>query len=75
MRIRRIRLALPAHMKTTATADARVIAEAIAGALGSGDAPARLSLTVDGHGRPARHLTHDVALSARQAAHSRPVKG
>lgn len=75
MKIRRIRLSLPASMKTTATAEARVIAEAIARGLPADGAPARLSVAVDGLGRPARHMAHDLTLATRRSVRARPVKG
>jgi hypothetical protein len=71
MRILRARLILPPRMKPTAPADARQIAETVARELQrhGAAAPARLAIRADGHGRPSRHLKHDlVAQTARAVA-------
>lgn len=62
MRILRARLVLPPRMKPTAAADARRIAETVARELHrhGAAAPARVALRTEGHGRPARHLEHDL---------------
>ncbi len=76
MRIRRIRIALPPRMKGTAAADARLIAETIATALhGSSAGGAPLRIAVDGAGRPARHLTHDLVGAAGRAARTSGREG
>lgn len=72
MRIRRARLVLPSRMKATAATEARQIAETVARELfHHGAAPARLSLRVDGHGRPSRHLEHDLVGQTDRAVGAR----
>jgi hypothetical protein len=73
MRIRHVRLVLPARMKPNARLDARRIAETVAAELaGQGAAaPARLELQVDGRGRSSRHLRHDLVARTGRAAAAR----
>ena len=68
MRIRRIRLVLPARMRPVADAEARHIAGTVAQALaGHGSVHGPLRIEVPGGGRPARHLAHDIAGAATRA--------
>jgi len=71
MRIRRIRLVLPARMKPRAGAEARLIAEAAAEALSNGGA-VNGPLIVQGAGRSGATLATEV--SARIAT-AGPTKG
>ncbi len=71
MRIRRIRLVLPARMKPRAGADARLIAEAAAEALANGGA-VNGPLIVPGAGRTGAALATEI--SARIAT-AGPYKG
>ena len=69
MRIRHVRLVLPARMKPNARLEARRIAETVAAELaghGAG-APARLALQVDGRGRSSRQLRHDLLARTARA--------
>ncbi|MXP65359.1 hypothetical protein E0493_18585 [Roseomonas sp. M0104] len=60
MRIRRLRLVLPARLAPTATQDARRIAEAAGAALAGAEAPpGRIAVTLPGLGRPAAALAAD----------------
>lgn len=62
MRIRRVTLTLPAHMKDTAAHDARRIAEALAHeAYRQGACPP--SIAIDGHGQTGAVLAQRVALA------------
>jgi len=57
MRIRRLRLVLPARLGPTAVPDARRIAEAAGAALADVEAPTgRIAVTLPGLGRPAAAL-------------------
>lgn len=77
MKILRARLVLPPRMKPTAAADARQIAETVARELSrhGAAAPARLALRADGHGRPARHLEHDLVVQTGRAVGARRWEG
>ena len=73
MKIRRIRLVLPPRMRHSAGADARTIADAVAGTLakgGSVDGPLRVE--VAGAGRPANHLRAGLAHAVNRALGARP---
>lgn len=62
MRITRMRIALPARLRKSATHDGRAIAEAVATALaGTETRETRIAVEVPGAGRPASALAHRVA--------------
>ncbi len=66
MRIRRMRLILPARMRDTAQLDAREIAKAAAHTLEStGVAKGQVHIRVEGHGRPAAFIAADVKRALR----------
>ena len=68
MRIRRIRLVLPPRMRHGADGEARHIAETVAQALAENpSASGPLRIEVQGGGRPARHMAHDLAGAATRA--------
>jgi hypothetical protein len=68
VRIRRIRLVLPPRMRHDADGEARHIADTVARALANcPGAPGPLRIEVNGGGRPARHMTHDIASAATRA--------
>ena len=69
MRIERLRIVLPARLRHTAPEAARAIAEQIAfGLTGVEAPPARLSIRLDGQGRPAPLLATAVGRAAPGAA-------
>lgn len=68
MRILHARFLLPARMKTMAPLEARQLAEAVAQELyRHGQAPARLSIQLDGLGRPTRQLAKDLGRQTARA--------
>lgn len=76
MRILCARLVLPARMKPMAAGEARQIAETVARALHrQGTASPHLSIRVDGLGRPATHLQHDLAAQTARAVAARRREG
>jgi hypothetical protein len=76
VRIRRIRLVLPPRMRHGADGEARHIAETVAQALAANpSASGPLRIEIQGGGRPARHMAHDLAAAtyAVRAAARREV--
>lgn len=69
MRIRHVRLVLPARMKPTAALEARHIAETVALELSrhGAAAPARFAFQVEGRGRSSRHLRHELVAQTGRA--------
>jgi hypothetical protein len=61
MRIRRIRIILPARLKASAARDGRAIAEAAAGALAGGGRPPAGPVLIDGAARTAQGLAMETA--------------
>ncbi len=62
MKIKHVRLVLPARLKSSAQVDARMIAEAAAGALRGQDVPdGAISVQVSSHGRPTQAVAGEVA--------------
>jgi hypothetical protein len=69
VKVRRINLVLPARLRHSAHGDAREIAAAVAQALSrQGAVSGPLRIEVAGAGRPARHMTHDIAAAMHRAA-------
>jgi hypothetical protein len=67
MRIKRVRLVLPARMRHSAHLDARLIATSAARALQASNARIdNVSTIVDGQGQPANSIARDVARATRR---------
>ncbi len=69
MRILRARLVLPARLARSAALDARQVADAVAQALAAqGSAPGgRITVEIQGQGRPVRHMAADLASATTRA--------
>jgi len=71
MRIRRIRLLLPARMRGDGDGEARRIAETVAQALAAQpETHGPLRIEIQGGGRSARHMAHDIAGATTRAVRS-----
>jgi hypothetical protein len=67
MKIKRMRLLLPARMSRTANMDARVIAEAAARSLaGIRGIQGPIRVEVQGHGRSSTHISQQVSRQIRR---------
>ena len=68
-----MRLVLPPRMRSSAKADARLIAEAAVKVLHAhGSSNGLVSIQIPGHGRPAQFLARDVAKAVRLQLQTRP---
>jgi len=76
MIIKHMRLVLPSRMRSTAQADARMIAEAAAKALHAQNTQGgSMNIRIDAHGRPAPLLAQDVAKEVRHQSPTRKEGG
>ena len=69
MRVKQIRIVLPARMRASSAAEARLIAETIGKSLADAQAGANLpTIHVQASGRSAHHMRQDIATAVTSAS-------